>query len=61
MHLNNVQLWEIAKLVLADMQIDGNRSKEVVFEEIDSLLSQVQNERGKLIKSGLNFEHSLVS
>ncbi|KAK4257499.1 hypothetical protein QN277_007077 [Acacia crassicarpa] len=31
-------------------KIDGNRSKEVVFEEIDSLLSQVHNEKGKLIK-----------
>jgi midasin (ATPase involved in ribosome maturation) len=33
------------------MQIDGNRSKEVVFKEIDSLLSQVQRDEVKLVKS----------
>ncbi|XP_028754029.1 adenylate kinase 5, chloroplastic [Neltuma alba] len=31
-------------------KIDGNRPKEVVFKEIDSLLSQVQNYKGKIIK-----------
>lgn len=31
-------------------KIDGNRSKEVVFEEIDSLLSRVQKEKVKQMK-----------
>lgn len=38
------------------MQIDGNRPKEVVFNEIDSLLSQVQEDKIKLIKSGKCFQ-----
>ncbi|KAL9377041.1 hypothetical protein Peur_031161 [Populus x canadensis] len=33
------------------VKIDGNRSKEVVFKEIDSLLSQVQRDEVKLVKS----------
>ncbi|XP_054822379.1 adenylate kinase 5, chloroplastic isoform X2 [Prosopis cineraria] len=31
-------------------KVDGNRSKEVVFKEIDSLLSQVQNDKVKTTK-----------
>lgn len=33
------------------VKIDGNRSKEVVFKEIDSLLSQVQRDEVKSVKS----------
>ncbi|CAK7338514.1 unnamed protein product [Dovyalis caffra] len=33
------------------VKIDGNRQKEVVFEEIDSLLSQVQKDKIKMVKS----------
>lgn len=33
------------------VKIDGNRSKEVVFKEIDSLLSQVHRDEVKLVKS----------
>lgn len=40
---------------LADSQIDGNRPKEVVFKEIDSLLSQLQNDKEKIIKAGMGF------
>ncbi|KAF7806490.1 adenylate kinase 5, chloroplastic [Senna tora] len=32
-------------------KINGNRPKEVVFKEIDSLLSQVQNDKVKMIKA----------
>lgn len=38
------------------MQIDGNRSKEVVFKEIDSLLSQVHRDEVKSVKSGMCFQ-----
>lgn len=48
-------------LFLADVQIDGNRSKEVVFKEIDSLLSQLQNDKVKLLKPGVNFGYFLVA
>nr|XP_034895452.1 adenylate kinase 5, chloroplastic isoform X2 [Populus alba] len=37
------------------VKIDGNRSKEVVFKEIDSLLSQVHRDEVKLVKSKIQF------
>lgn len=42
------------------MQVDGNRMKEVVFNEIDLLLSHVLNEKEKAAKSGLDFKLSRV-
>lgn len=35
-----------------DVQIDGNRPKEVIFEEIDLLMSQVQQEKVNATKLG---------
>lgn len=36
-------------------QVDGNRPKEVVFKEIDSLLSQVEKDKEKHAKLGTPF------
>lgn len=36
------------------IQIDGNRGKDSVFAEIDSLLSRVQKEEQDARKSGVN-------
>ena len=36
-------------------QIDGNRTKEVIFKDIDALLSQVQREKEKTAKLGIQF------
>lgn len=40
---------------LLKIQIDGSRQKEVVFGDIYSLLSEVQNDKVKRIKSGKKF------
>lgn len=37
------------------IQIDGNRPKEVVFEEIKSSLNQVQDEKQKAATTGENW------
>lgn len=37
----------------SNAQIDGNRPKEVIFKDVDSLLSQVQKEKVKTTKPGM--------
>lgn len=39
--------------MICDKQVDGNRGKDAVFEEIDSLLSRVQKEEEDANKLGL--------
>lgn len=42
---------------LACLQIDGSRPKEEVFKDIESLLSQLQQDSVKIVKSGgMNFQ-----
>lgn len=40
-----------------ETQIDGNHSKNVVFEVIDSILSQVQKDKETKIKLGKSFQN----
>lgn len=38
------------------MQIDGNRARDEVFTEIDSILSQLQNKKQKGTGLGITFQ-----
>lgn len=46
--------WDIHSHLtyLSYTQIDGSQSKEAVFKEIESLLSQLQQDKVKIIESG---------
>lgn len=39
--------------MICDKQVDGNRGKDAVFEEVDSLLSRVKKEEQDANKLGL--------
>lgn len=46
--------FEAVSSLRINIQIDGIRPKEEIFEEIMLLLSQVQDEKGKAFNSGKN-------
>jgi hypothetical protein len=47
-----MNMYRQLKLYLLNTQIDGNHPKEVIFGEIDSILSQVLNDKEKKRKLG---------
>lgn len=66
----------LTRQVFACLQINGNRAKEVVFEEINSLLLRLQKDKEEKSKSGpvshffkcflvyrncINFTHTYIS
>lgn len=47
-------MTEACFMLCIDTQINGNRTKDVIFEEISSILTQLQNEKVKAATRGDN-------